>query len=119
MKEKIVKTKLVGNKNAEKKIIPEQVIKLAAKFWNKTEIGAFFDCHADTITNRFQQEYTKGREMGKAKLRDLQLNAAKRGNTTMLVWLGKQYLGQTDTQTIEHTFDMETAKKKVVEMFYT
>jgi hypothetical protein len=31
------------------------------------------------------------------------MQAAENGDRTMLVWLGKQWLGQTDTQRTEHT----------------
>lgn len=33
---------------------------------------------------------------GKASLRRLQFKSAESGNATMLIWLGKQYLGQRD-----------------------
>ncbi len=33
-------------------------------------------------------------------LRRLQWKAAKENNVTMLIWLGKQYLGQTDKQEV-------------------
>ena len=33
---------------------------------------------------------------GKASIRRMQYKAAKAGDKTMLVWLGKQWLGQTD-----------------------
>jgi len=32
----------------------------------------------------------------KAKLKELQWMLAEQGNVQMLIWLGKQYLGQTD-----------------------
>jgi len=45
----------------------------------------------------------KGREVGKMSLRRLQWDAAKGGNNTMLVWLGKQYLGQSDKQEVKQS----------------
>jgi len=39
---------------------------------------------------------------GKASLRRTQWKAATGGNSTMMVWLGKNVLGQTDKQEIEH-----------------
>lgn len=77
-------------------IDPEQVIKLAERQWSNREIAAFMDCDEGTIRNRFSAELAKGRDCGKAKLRDLQWKAAIAGNTTMLIWLGKQYLDQSD-----------------------
>ena len=38
----------------------------------------------------------KGREDGKASLRRQQWALARQGSTVMCIWLGKQYLGQTD-----------------------
>jgi hypothetical protein len=86
------------NKNSLKDIDGNQVETLAGRFWTKSEIAAFMNCHVDTITNRFQEIYLKGKENGKAKLRDLQLKSAMSGNVTMQIWLGKQYLGQSDKQ---------------------
>ena len=45
----------------------------------------------------------KGREEGKASLRRMQWKAALGGNTTMMIWLGKNTLGQTDKQQVEHS----------------
>jgi len=105
---------IANNKNALKDIDPEDVRKLSERFWAKSEIAAFLNCHVDTITNRFQEIYLKGRENGKAKLRDIQLRAAMSGNVTMLIWLGKQYLDQTDkSQSIDLSEqEIETLRKE-------
>lgn len=44
----------------------------------------------------FQALFKKHGDEGKASLRREQWKAAQNGNPTMLVWLGKQMLGQTD-----------------------
>lgn len=46
--------------------------------------------------------FEKGKENGKASLRRMQLRAAEGGNVTMLIWLGKQLLGQKDAHNINH-----------------
>jgi len=74
-----------------------QVEMLASKFWAMTEIAAFFGVDEGTIRKRFPNLITKGKETGKGRLRDAQLKAALGGNVTMLIWLGKQYLGQKET----------------------
>ena len=38
----------------------------------------------------------KGRAGGRTSLRRYQWKGAQEGNTTMLIWMGKQYLGQRD-----------------------
>ena len=74
----------------------KQVEALASRFWNKKEIAAFFDCSESSISHKFANIVQKGREQGKGRLRDAQLKAALKGNPTMLIWLGKQYLKQTE-----------------------
>jgi hypothetical protein len=74
----------------------DKVRKLAERQWSNVQIASFFDVDESTIRKRFPELLAKGREKGKGYLRDLQWKAATNGNSTMLVWLGKQYLGQTD-----------------------
>ena len=45
---------------------------------------------------------------GLASLRRRQFKAANEGNATMLIWLGKQYLGQSDKQEIAQTVQVTT-----------
>ena len=53
-----------------------------------------------SLTRHFGDSIEKGRESGKMSLRRAQWKAAEAGNTTMLVWLGKQWLAQSDKQEI-------------------
>lgn len=55
----------------------------------------------------FAQIYKEKRQGGKASLRRQQFKIAET-NATMAIWLGKQYLGQTDEQTVR--VDMEDLK---------
>lgn len=48
--------------------------------------------------DNFEALYKKHQGEGKASLRRSQWKAAQDGNPTMLVWLGKQMLGQKDKQ---------------------
>lgn len=50
-----------------------------------------------------REAWDRGQNVGKMSLRRLQFNAAKEGNTTMLVWLGKQWLGQRDKHEHENS----------------
>ena len=79
----------------------DQVRKLAERQWSNVQIASFFDVSEKTIRNRFSELLAKGREKGKGYLRDLQWKAAAKGNTSILIWLGKQYLGQSDKTEIE------------------
>jgi hypothetical protein len=50
----------------------------------------------------FAEYYKRESAGGRASLRRAQWNKAMEGNPTMLIWLGKQYLGQKDQQEV-HT----------------
>lgn len=68
------------------------------------ECASWFDVSVDTIDRRLREnfgmsfaEYSKQKKgKGKISLRRRQMQAALDGNTTMLIWLGKQYLGQSE-----------------------
>lgn len=65
------------------------------------EIASILDVSVDTLKTKenaetFSECIKRGREYGKASLRRWQFEKAKKGNTTMLIWLGKQILGQKD-----------------------
>ena len=74
----------------------------------KDEICGVFECDEKTLTRWCNDTYSEGfsdifkkkSKAGKISLRRLQWKAAQSGNVTMLIWLGKQYLGQTDKQEI-------------------
>tara|TARA_Y100001963_G_scaffold28843_1_gene39217 strand:+ start:100 stop:411 length:312 start_codon:yes stop_codon:yes gene_type:complete len=82
-------------------IDPKQVEKLAAYGCTNTEIASFFGCDESLIRKSYSESITKGRDSGKIRLRQLQWRAAERGNISMLIWLGKQVLGQSDRKEIE------------------
>lgn len=84
-----------------KEIDPGLVLKLAERFCSRREVAAVVGCDEKTIRNRFSAEYEKGMEQGRTLLRELQWKSAKNGNVAMLIWLGKQYLGQKDRHEIE------------------
>ena len=72
-----------------------------------TEIAAQFDMHPDTFYRRVEQQYGMGftdyssekRCKGNAVLRAKQFEkAVKKGDNSMLIWLGKNRLGQKETQ---------------------
>ncbi len=52
---------------------------------------------------------------GKELLRNQQFIMAMGGNTTMAIWLGKQYLDQKDKQNIEHSGEINVNPKTWVE----
>ena len=86
-----------------KKIIDYQAVeKLACLHCTQEEIASFLG--VSTVTLRGDEEflaiYKKGFDNGKMSLRRLQWKQAEEGNTTMLIWLGKQMMGQRDKQEV-------------------
>jgi hypothetical protein len=55
--------------------------------------------------------YKKGLENGRSSLRRIQWKAALAGNTTMQIWLGKQYLGQREPRHEVELNDAADAKQ--------
>lgn len=53
-------------------------------------------CKRKKTDEKLAKAIERGREKGRAALRRLQWNLANKGNATMLIWLGKQLLGQRD-----------------------
>tara|TARA_R110002020_G_scaffold408249_1_gene618152 strand:- start:93 stop:425 length:333 start_codon:yes stop_codon:yes gene_type:complete len=82
--------------------IPKDKVEQLASFGcTNTEIASFFGCSSDLIEKSYSEFLAKGRDKGKIRLRQLQWKSAERGNTAMLIWLGKQILNQTDKQEID------------------
>ncbi len=84
-----------------KVINAKQVRYLASIGCTYSEIGAVVGCSKATLSERFRTEIDKGHERLKRSIRRMQYGAAKKGNIVMMIWLGKQYLGQQDKQRVE------------------
>jgi hypothetical protein len=78
-----------------------QIEELAAIHCTREEIAGVIGVTARSL-RRFQERadvagaIERGQLRGKASLRRQQWKAAQAGNSTMLIWLGKQILGQKD-----------------------
>lgn len=76
----------------------EKAEKLAYILCTQSEIASILDVSLTVLEHdpEFQRIHKKGMESGHASLRRMQYKAAEAGNPTMLIWLGKQHLGQRD-----------------------
>jgi myo-inositol-1-phosphate synthase len=96
-------------------IDPKLVENYARLGASNTEIAGLFNCDEGTIRKRFSEILLKARSTRKVKLRELQWKQAEKGNITMLIWLGKQELGQSDkieqANTNLHTFTPATKEQ--------
>lgn len=90
-------------------ISQDEFEKLCVMQCTKQDIANWFCCSEDTIErwckrtygDTFAVVFAQKREKGKVSLRRMQWQSAERGNVTMQIFLGKQYLGQKDQQGIE------------------
>ena len=82
----------------------QDIEKLATMQCTRLEIANFCGCSESTLKRNFDLPIKKGWDKGKRSLRRAMFYKAMRGNTTMLIWLSKNYLGMKDK--------METSEEK-------
>lgn len=78
--------------------------KLIAIQATKREIAGWFNCCEDTLENKFREKYdctfsayyALKSSVGKISLRRKQYQTAISGNVAMQIWLGKQWLSQSE-----------------------
>lgn len=79
---------------------------LCAAQCTRDEIAGRFNISPTTLLRVIEREHkctfetyaVEKREAGKGRLRSKQFELALKGDKTMLIWLGKQYLGQVERQ---------------------
>lgn len=82
----------------------EQLSKLAEIYVSLTEAAYVLGVSRKTLWQRMKEEeelrsaWQAGRARTRAAIRRKQIQEALSGNTAMLIWLGKNLLGQTDKQ---------------------
>jgi len=92
--EKTVRGRVIGR---NKTVIPEEeVAELSKLHCTNKEMADFYDVPLQTFVDNFRDIITKNRLITKQRLRSKQLEVAFNGDRTMLIWLGKQMLGQSE-----------------------
>lgn len=73
------------------------LIKLAKIGCTYDEMGKFFGCHGATVRDRYSTLVNQVKAHTRARLRQAQIDLAiEKQDKTMLIWLGKQFLHQTE-----------------------
>lgn len=72
--------------------------KLAQIMCTQEEIANILGVSTKTLQRdeEFCRLYKKGQDTGKMSLKRKQFEVAMKGNTALLIWLGKNYLGQRE-----------------------
>jgi hypothetical protein len=94
-------------KGTEIKLSPEEIEKLAQIGATQAEIAHFLGIATSTLEERlarpkFRAAYDRGMANLKLSLRRKQVLLADGGNVGMLIWLGKQLLGQRNNIDMHH-----------------
>jgi len=87
----------VGRGENQTVVPPEEVLKLAKLGCSIEEMSDWFQVPSNTLKYNFSEIIAKGRAETKQALRRAQISLALKGNATMLIWLGKNMLGQSDS----------------------
>ena len=89
----------------KKEIDYKTVEKLASIHCTQEEIADYMNISVRTLQRNaeFCRIYKRGLSLGKSSLRRMQWKKAEEGNTTALIWLGKQMLGQRDNPEVDQT----------------
>lgn len=85
-----------------KELDPRRVEELSSLGCTQEEIAELLGCSQDTLSRRCAASMRKGWAQRNLSLRRSQFRAAKRGNAVMLVFLGKNYLHQSDQPPPDH-----------------
>jgi hypothetical protein len=89
-------------------IDPKMVEQLARIQCTTQEIASVLGIDQQTVIQNFNDAITKGKSSGNADLRRAQWRkAVVDKNPSMLIWLGKQYLGQSDESRIQITAETD------------
>lgn len=92
--ERTVTGRVIGR---NKSVIPEEeVAQLSQYHCTNKEMADFYNVPLQTFMDNFRDIIDKNRIVTKQRLRKTQLDLALKGDKTMLIWLGRNILGQTE-----------------------
>jgi len=100
--EKTVTGRVIGR---NKTVIPEEQVAMLSQYHcTNKEMADFFDVPLQTFVDNFRDIITKNRLITKQRLRKAQLDLAlNKHDRVMLIWLGKQMLGQAENPISEES----------------
>ena len=90
-----------GAGRPRKEVDESLIFNLAKIHCTLAEISSMTDVSVDTLERNYAELINRGKDEGKASLRRMQFASAAKGNVAMLIWLGKQQLGQRERTDID------------------
>ena len=94
---------IVGRAPNQKVVSPDEVYMLASLHCTIREMSEWFEVNESTLKYNFNAYILKAQEETKQRLRAAQIKAALGGNVAMLIWLGKNMLGQSENPAMTDT----------------
>ena len=101
----------------KKEIDYNLVYRMAKRFATQEDIAMICQCSASKLQHdkKFLQAFNKGKSQVFKNLRVAQYRYAMQGNAQLLIWLGKNYLGQRDIKEEENqNYDVIDFKFEIV-----
>ena len=100
-----------GKGRPKKEIDFDELDQLCKIQCTQEEVASFFDVTVEVIAARvkekydmiFSEYYELKKGFGRVSLRRKQMQLAMSGDKTLLIWLGKQYLGQADKAEVKNS----------------
>lgn len=99
-----------GGGRPKKQVDVELLKRLAHIHCTMEEMSSILKVSVDTLERRFADVIKEARNGGKMSLRRWQWKMAEKENLGMLVWLGKQYLGQSEK--VEQKQNVQVTKEE-------
>ena len=90
---------VIGRAPKQRIVPPDEVFKLAELGLTDRDLAEWFDITESTLRYNFSSFLLRARQSLKIKLRRAQLRVALEGNPTMLIWLGRNLLQQSESPT--------------------
>ena len=101
----------MGNK--KEITIDKQVEKLSSYGLTNKEIAEALGYDDSTLKRKFENFLIKGRANLRQRLKKKQIQVAMSGNVAMLIWLGKQYLDQSEKVVETGDYQIMIKRKKI------
>ena len=104
--ERVVVGRVVGKGKSQTVIPEEEIAYLASIHCSVKEIAGFYGVSDHIIKANFKDILGREKAVTRQRLRKAQLDLALSGDRTLLIWLGKNLLGQSDNpsaKTVDNT----------------
>ena len=94
-----------------KSINPDEIVEYAAKGCTGEHIAQILNISQALLYRRFKNALNKGRTIRNSSIQQRQVERALNGSDTMLIWLGKQFLDQTDKREVTNNVNVAMIPK--------